>query len=407
LRIRLVRRAELPMKSNALLVLFAFAPAMSIGAAAPVAVQQDKSDDVAVAPDGQRGFGLALRQKELGELLKSKDKADKAFFADLTELTTSTRVLLLNVRQLYSDRGYFKFLPGSAGEDLSALHIAYAKICDSPAHDLAVGDARAKALAEMLIDTRFNVRRDLMLRAQVAVDDLEHARAVFGATSTGYVNLIASEMEHICARADLAAAELRALRSDLEALKPTPDEKPVSPEDQELCKKLVDIARNRDEHQRAADMSAALAPMHELESRMQQLLFSARIEPKLAPLREWRARVLATAAEFRGKVLELLPDTPEGDKARTEIAHMKKTDRINQAYGLAVQGLGNDPLDPELAWAAGHARQFSWPGLDGICYFDRFLALSGLRTSDARPGNGRKLTPREQEAFDAVAGFRH
>ena len=68
--------------------------------------------------------------------------------------------------------------------------------------------------------------------------------------------------------------------------------------------------------------------------------------------------------------------------------------------------MGSDPLDPELAWAAGHARQLAWPGLDAVIYFDRFLALVGIRTSDANPGSGRKFTPREQEAYSAVVGFR-
>ncbi len=394
------------MKSNALLVLFALAASVPLGAATPVAVQQAKAGDAGLAPDGKRGFGQALKQKGLAELLRSKDEDDRAFFVELTELATTTRVLLLNVRQLCADRGYFHFLPASAGDDLAALHQAYAKSYDAPAVDLAAGDARARSFAAMLVDTRFNVRRDLALRAEVAVNDLERARAVFGATVNGYVNLNAAEMEHISARADLAAAELRALRSDLEALKPTPEEKTDNPADLDLRKKLLEAARVPAEQGRDVGLSALLAPRRELEARMRALLFSARAQPQLAALREWRDRVLKAAAELRAKVLEMLPDTPEGDKPRAEIARMKKTERINQAYALAVQGLGNDPLDPELAWAAGHARQFSWPGLEGIFYFDRFLALSGIRTSDVHPGNGRKLTAREQEAFNAVATFK-
>ena len=394
------------MKSKALLVLFALAANLPIGAATLGLVQQAKAGDEAQAPDGKRGFGQTLTQKQLSELLRSKDEKDKAFFDELTELANSTRVLLLNVRQLYVERGYFHFLPGSTGDDLAALVTAYAKSFEKPAHDLAAGDARAKALAAMLVDTRFNVRRELISRAQIAASDLEHSRAVFGATVNGYVSLTAGELVHIAARADLAAAELRALRSDLEVLKPTPEEKVDSKENFEVEKRLLDIARIPDEQLLAAQMKAALDPRHALETRMQLLLFSARIEAKLAPLREWRGRVLKAAAEVRAKVLELLPDTPEGDKARQEVSHMKKTERINQAYGLAIEGLGNDPLDPELAWAAGHARQFSWPGKDGIFYFDRFLALSGIRTSDVHPGGGRKFTPREQEAFDAVTSFK-
>ena len=79
---------------------------------------------------------------------------------------------------------------------------------------------------------------------------------------------------------------------------------------------------------------------------------------------------------------------------------------MSMAHGLALDGLANDPLDAELAWSAGHALQLSWPGQQAVIWFDRFLALSGIRTSDANPGNGRKLTPREQEAYYAVSSFR-
>ncbi len=394
------------MKSFAALLLLAFCASLSLGAAFVVPVQQDKSSDIALAPDGKRGFGRELDQKRLSQLLRSKEAADNAFFDELTELTMSTRIQLLNVRQHYVERGYFRWLSASAGDDLALLHSTYAKSYESPGRDLAAGDARAKALAAMLVDTRFNVRRELMQRAQISVDDLERARAVFDATQNGYVSLTPAELGHIAARADLAAAELRVLRSDLEALTPSAADRDVGEQAVVLAKRLLESSRIREEGLRAKELLAVLAPCRDLEQRMANLLSSTRLEPKLAPLRQWRERVLTAAASLRVRVLELLPDTAEGDKPRAEISRMKKTERMNQAYGLAIEGLGNDPLDPELAWAAGHARYLAWPGLDSILYFDRFLALVGIRTSDANPGAGRKLSPREQEAFSAVTTFK-
>jgi len=367
--------------------------------------QKPIAADVAIAPDGKRGFGRSIDQRALFDLLRSKSELDRAFFAELDELANSTRLLLMSLRHLYAERGYFHLLPGSAAEDFGALDAAYAKLHDSPAFALAAGDALAKALAAMLVDTRFNVRRELVSRAEFAVTDLEHARAVFGATVYGYVSLTPEEMQNIAARADLAAAELRALRSDLEALKPAPGE-PLSKQELELANKLLELARIPDERMRAAQLRAVIDPRLELEKRMQPLLSSARIEPRLAELRAWRARVLKAAAEIHARVLELLPDTSQGETPSPEIARLKKSDRITQAYVRAIEALAQDPLDAEMAWAAAHAREFSWPGKDGVLYFDRFLVLSGIRFGDAIPGNGRPLTEREQEALSAVSNFK-
>ncbi|MEO6709041.1 MAG: hypothetical protein ABI054_06920, partial [Planctomycetota bacterium] len=377
----------------------------TLASAKSSALPQIHADDSGLAPDGKRGFGLALKQKGVSELFRSNDPEDRAFFDELTEVSNATRALLLNLRQHYVDRGYFQLLPGSAGDDMAALHAAYAKSWDMPARELAPGDARARALAAMLVDTRFNVRRELVSRAEVAVLDLERARAVFSGTVNGFVMLSEAEIEHIAARADLASAELRALRSDLEVLKPGPDDKGAGAEETQLTRKLLEIGRIADEKSRASELAALLEPRRALEARMQLLLFSARVEPKLAPLRQWRDRVVKSAADIRARVLELIPGTTEGEAAQPEIARMKKTDRLNQGATLAVQGLVNDPLDPDLAWAAGHARYIFVPDLVAVTYFDRYLVLSGIRTGDPIPGNGRKFTPREQEAFDAVVSF--
>ena len=228
------------------------------------------------APDGKRGFGVDLKQKELSKLLKSNAPADRAFFAELDELALTARVRLLGLRQHYAARGYFRLLPGSAGDDLDLLHQTYAKLRDDPGATLGANDARAKALSGMIVDTKFNVRRELAVRAAMAVLDLEHARAVFGATQDGYVDLSPSELVHLGARADLAAAELRALRSDLEALAPQAADKLPTEEEAALAKRLLEVARNSDARARAADIRTVAIPRAELETRMQGMLFSAR-----------------------------------------------------------------------------------------------------------------------------------
>lgn len=374
--------------------------AAGVGQAAP------QAGDFGLAPDGKRGFGSDIQPRELARLLRSDDPQDKAFLSELAQLAMTTRIVLADVQKHYEARGYFKLLSASAGDDVLALHREYERLRKHPGEVLAVGDQGARTLAALLVDTKFNVRREFVSRARLAVDDLERARALLSGTQTGHFELSLAELEHVVARADFAAAELRTVRSDLLALAPQPGDR--SPEADELAaaKHLGEVARGAREPARTEQLAAALAPRDELESKMRKLLFSSDAEPRLAALRDWRDRTLATAAAVRARVLELLPDTPEGERAPADIARLKKTERLGQAFALAVEGTGHDPLDAELAWAAGHARHFSWPGLESVSYFDRFLALSGVRTSDANPASGRKLTPREQEAFTAVVSFR-
>lgn len=387
---------SLPRKLVALLAL-GCAAALLPAAAAP----QQKPVAQALAPDGRRGFGLELDQRDVFHLWRSKDAQDRAFLAGLHELCGEIRVALLQLREHYAQRGYFKFLPASAGDDLTALNAAYGACFEAPARMLSVGDERSAALARMLIDTRFNVRRELVAAAEFALVDLERARAVLGATVTGYTSLAEPELESVAARADLAAAELRALRADLGVLTPGEAELEDSTADRDLCRELLDLGAQPDDGRRTAAVFATLAPRRALEQRMRPLLFFARVEPQLRSLRDWRARALAAAAEARGRVLAMLPDTAEGRNPPPEVARLGKSQRMRLAADMAIEALVGDPLDPELAWAAGHARGFFAPGRDEVIYMDRFLALSGLRFGE-EPSPGRELSPREQEALEAV-----
>ena len=124
----------------------------------------------------------------------------------------------------------------------------------------------------------------------------------------------------------------------------------------------------------------------------------------------WRERVLAEGAAFREQVLELLPDTAEGSKPREAIAKLGKSERMREAAKLGSKGLLSDPLDPDLAWATGHAYFFQYVTRfdnywGAASYMDRFLALSDLHFSDANPGVGGKLSERELEAFNVIRSY--
>ena len=401
----------LGMKPLALLALFAFAAPVAFVAAAPAAVQRARTKDVALAPDGVRGFGADLTQRGIDHLWSSRAEGDRAFLDSLTELSTEVRVAVLCARQHYSQCGYFKLLAGSAGDDLVLLHATYAAGLAHPATLLAAGDARAVAFAAMLVDTRFNVRRGLLEQAELSLRELDRARAVFWASvKGGYTTLIDAERENIAARADLAAAELRALRHDLHVLTPGAADVEKSAANLESGRRLIETAHIKDVLPREQTLVDLLDPRRELEQRMHSILFTARAEPDLRALQLWRKRVMAEGAALRAQALELLPDTAEGQNPSEAIAKLGKSERMREAAKLGSKGLLSDPLDPDLAWATGHAYYFQYVTRfdnywGAASYMDRFLALSNLHFSDANPGVGAKLTERELEAFNVIRSY--
>lgn len=357
------------------------------------------------APDGRRGFGLEVTQRGIFDLWRSKDAADRAFLDELVQVSNQVRTSVALARASISDRGYFQLLPASAGDDLARLLNEYASASAAPAKLLAPGDSKSRALAGMLLDARFNARAGLLAEALVALRELDRARAALGGTVDGWVSFSEPELANVAARADLAAAELRALRVDLDVLRPGLDGARDAAAEAAAVERLLEIARIPDETMRANVLHGELAPRRELQAKLTSLLSSERLRPKLTALRNWRARMTAAGDDLRAKTLQMLPDTSEGSSVSGEIARMGKTNRYRAAYELARQGLASDPLDPELAWAAGHAAEFPYPGREGIPYFDRYLALVGVRAADPRPAGGRELTKREQEALTAVQAY--
>ena len=92
----------------------------------------------------------------------------------------------------------------------------------------------------------------------------------------------------------------------------------------------------------------------------------------------------------------------EGKAAPDALKALAKHERIRGAGYLATKGLEIDPLDDVLAWIAAHSAEFLYGIGQSRPWFDRFLALRGLRAHDHRSFSGRTLDEREREALDAV-----
>jgi hypothetical protein len=251
----------------------------------------------------------------------------------------------------------------------------------------------------MLCDTRFNVRLELITNFEFEAREVRAGLFVLRGTGDGWVQLTPEETRAILTRIDLAASLLRALRSDLLALRATDE---TSTEDPEEVRELLELERLRTEAERLVALAEIRARCDERVERMRQALFQTRLLPKVRTLLTWREGDLRQAEPLRAAALAHLPDTPEGRAAKGGIEKLARHERMRYALVYGQEGLVFDPLDEVAAWAAAEGIDFLWGNRESRPYYDRFLALHGIRAHDQRTIQGRELDAREERALYVV-----
>ena len=81
---------------------------------------------------------------------------------------------------------------------------------------------------------------------------------------------------------------------------------------------------------------------------------------------------------------------------------MTKSDRRQRAARFAALAAASDPLDEGAIWLAATTSDASSGRFEARRWFDRYLALHGIRAHDDRTYRGRTLTGEEQRALDAL-----
>src|SRR4029453_8986601 len=94
----------------------------------------------------------------------------------------------------------------------------------------------------------------------------------------------------------------------------------------------------------------------------------------------------------------------EGADAPPEVLKLSKTQRIKAARDAAFGGLVLDPLSEELVWIVAKSADFFDGQRISRPFFDRYLALRGIRANEWKTIGGRTLTADEREALDEVQG---
>lgn len=354
------------------------------------------------APDGQPGIGDAFELSELLDRMRATKDDEKALLAGLEALGGEVGLLFATVAEEYRSRGYYALLEPEAKLDLATLHAAWREAAADPEPLLARGGARARALAGMLLDPRFRVRAWLHEDFETERREVRAGLAVLRGAATSFVTVSLDEARAIAQRVDVSAARLRAMRSDLMALRGSAmaQHEPLAKDPAVTA--LLAAARTEDPAARRSALADRLGKADQLEDLMQSALFSQRLLPEVEPHLEWRRRLLAEAAARRAEARVYLPGTPESEEAPAEIQRLKKHERVRWAGYSARAGLVADPLDDELAFVAARAADFQWGNLESRALYDRFLFLRGIHHFDHRTLRDRRLDAWETEALDAV-----
>jgi hypothetical protein len=214
------------------------------------------------------------------------------------------------------------------------------------------------------------------------------------ASFDGYADLGQDVLSAIARRADLAATRLRAVLLDLEALR----------EDEAFAVDPALEALVRGERGAVPGARAALAELDRRCARLSSSLFTTRLleRPTVRAELEWRAGVRAAGDAALANVRVLMPDTAEGRAAPRDVARLSGSERRRYASVAAQEALRVDPLNEELNWYAAESLDFLWGLIESRRYYDRYLALRGIRAHDARSYRYADLDPRGRRAVERV-----
>lgn len=376
--------------SLGLLLVLAASPAASAGDGLP-----------GRAPDGQPGL---LNEGSQGDYLRpfrSQDELSRTQLASLRGVSSEVRILIAGALESYRGAGYLELLGSGSEHDIAALHAAWDEASVDPLATLSGRDREAaRAFARMAVDERFLVRAELLRDFELDVREVDAGLSVLEGAATSFVQLGDEELQAIATRVDLAASRLRALRSDLLALRSAPSGRkaPLGPQ----AKALLACGRREDRGEAERELRVLLGGAQEKVELMKRALFSARLDARIQQQLGWRERALGEARMHLEQARTALPGALPPEEVPAEILAMRKHDRLRLAGMRARQGLAVDPLNAELAYVVAHAADFQWGWLESRPLYDRFLFLSGIRHYDHRSMKGRRLTPREQEALIVV-----
>ncbi len=85
-----------------------------------------------------------------------------------------------------------------------------------------------------------------------------------------------------------------------------------------------------------------------------------------------------------------------------QVLEMSRAERHRFALSEGLRGLSADPLDEELTYWTAIATDYLYQPREGRMWFDRYLALRGIRAHEHGTTKDRELTDKEKLALEKV-----
>jgi len=353
--------------------------------------------DGAVAPDGRRGFGSRAKISEV--LATVRSTRDRTLLTELDNLPSELSVLVAGALERCRERGYLALLDPAREPSLAEVGRELDSALSDPLAAFSSAGRPAELRAEIASDLRLRLRRRVTSSLELELSELRRALAVLRGAAEGFVLLTQDEAMNIASRVDLAASFLRAMRNDLRALRQGGDEAEIA----RCAQSLTALARaSEGEHVRRAGLARELELLASVESAMECSTFTLRLRKSCLELLDWRTRLFEESVPLRDEALLWLPDSEVAQLAPRDVQRLSRSERMRGARLRAQQALALDPLDPDAVWTLAHSTDFLCGLVESRPWYDRFLAVRGIRSHDHRTYAERKLDVREREALDSV-----
>lgn len=383
--------------------LLASGPLGGTASSAPSPAQK-AGEEVPLAPDGRPGFGGKGTARQVGRKFRAPTKEEEQFIKGLMDLPGEILVIREMARRTYLQRGYFDLLDSRTSGELEELHAGFDEMLARAESVLGKSGSDAKILAAMMTDLRFQLRADLLAIYEEESPELRKGLGILAGSQNGFYDLKDGEARAIAKRVDLAAARLRAVRSDLDALRERGETLAPGEADPAWTSELLSLRGVSGTDERTKALRAIQKKINSRKRRLESMLFTPRLQPKVTQALD-RRRAEKDQAELhleRVKTYLLIP--PFDQNPTQALLDMPHGERHRFAMSEGLRGLDSDPMNAELCYWTGMA---AWEFLDARHsrpWFDRYLALRGIRSDEQGTLKDRELNELEKNALEKVMG---
>ncbi|MFT7486963.1 MAG: hypothetical protein ACI9F9_002820 [Candidatus Paceibacteria bacterium] len=359
-------------------------------------------EDSPTAPDGRTGFGHKKSAREVGKIFRCPDEDQEAFLRGLYDVSSDILVLRERARRSYDKRDYFKSLSRRSLPELSDLHSAFRAKMEDPEKVILAGGEQAALFVSMWLDLRFRLRMELFAQFEIEGPELRKGLALLAGSQNGYYDLKDGETRSITRRMDLAAARLRAVRSDLEVLRERGNKNAPGSADPAWGRDLLALRGIPGDSDRRHALEALQAKSLKARMRLETVLFSARLAPQVKPEVDRRQAVLDQSALHLENAQAYLMIPPFDQNPAKAMLELSRSKRHRFALSESLRGLDLDPLSEELTYITGIAAAELQDPRETRGWFDRYLAMRGIRSDVQATMKGRDLTPEEKRCLEEV-----